>query len=205
MIRKAIKDKKTFDIDSLMEYCFELKINGWKEETEEDDQNRAFNIETIRSDLFAKLKDEYDPYDLDDEGKSQFEETLTKIWEKFRLYLNRDFEHCVSLSRLGRLLQSLKDQSNDIVRRQKPAFLETGVVNLIVCPRDEIVKRVLSIYALNPDQPLPGDDEVLYCNSDTTSEEIELFFRRVLGAGKERDDKIYVFANVQVRISFHFT
>ena len=36
---------------------------------------------------------------------------------------------------------------------------------------------------LSPDQPLPTDDEVLYCTERTSAEQLELFWKRLLGYG----------------------
>ncbi|RNA31081.1 E3 ubiquitin-ligase RNF213-like [Brachionus plicatilis] len=52
---------------------------------------------------------------------------------------------------------------------------------------------------MSAEQPLPSKDEVLYCNSKTTSEEIELFWLRVLSIyqADEKEQKIYSLINVQ--------
>ena len=67
---------------------------------------------------------------------------------------------------------------------------------MIVFPEDEIIKRTLSIYNLTPDAEMPTDDEVIYCTSDTTLEQLELFWKRcIFGSGNE--EKIYCLMNVQ--------
>ena len=66
------------------------------------------------------------------------------------------------------------------MNRQKPAYLEKGAPNLIVCPQDEIINRALSMYTVSSNERMPTDDEIIYCNARTTSEELELFWKRVL-------------------------
>ncbi len=69
--------------------------------------------------------------------------------------------------------------------------------NLIVCPQDEIIKRTLIIYALSPSETLPSDQEILYCNSSTIFEEIELFWKRVSISENSDCEKIYLLINMQ--------
>jgi len=73
---------------------------------------------------------------------------------------------------------------------------------LIVCPQDEIIRRTLNIYrltpdALTPDAPMPTDDEVIYCTADTTCEQLELFWKRVIFGDGSTCKKIYCLMNVQ--------
>lgn len=56
------------------------------------------------------------------------------------------------------------------------------------------VPVVLSIYAYSFDQPLPSSDEILFCSTKTTSEDVENFLRIVL---KSNGNKIYTILNIQ--------
>jgi hypothetical protein len=68
---------------------------------------------------------------------------------------------------------------------------------LIVCPQDEIIRRTLNIYRLTPDVPMPTDDEVIYCTTDTTCEQLELFWKRCIFGDGSTGKKIYCLMNVQ--------
>ncbi len=68
--------------------------------------------------------------------------------------------------------------------------------NLIVCPEDEIIRRTLSVYHLTPDAQMPTDDEIIYCTSDTTLEQLELFWKRCI-FDSHNEQKIYCLVNVQ--------
>ncbi len=74
----------------------------------------------------------------------------------------------------------LKSESKSAVNRHKPAYLEKGVPNLIVCSQEEIINRALNMYTVSSKERMPTDDEIIYCNARTTSEELELFWKRVL-------------------------
>lgn len=197
-IRNAIQNCQTLDIDALIDYCFghELNDSVINENTNNNitisDTNtqNLLNLDDLKSDLFKSTKK--DPYD--DDSVDYLEKKYHEIWSTFSKFLDCNFDHCISLNHLGFVLRHLKTQSKRLVKRQKPNYLDYNTPNLIVCPRDDIIRRALSIYSLTADQPLPGDDEILYCNSATTFEEIELFWRRVLFG---QDDKIYTLINVQ--------
>ena len=92
-----------------------------------------------------------------------------------------------SLSHLCYVLEYLKSHSSVKIRRQKPAYLEYNIPNLIICPQNEVIKKTLGIYMLSPDQPLPTDDEVLYCTERTSAEQLELFWKRLLSYGATND------------------
>ena len=68
---------------------------------------------------------------------------------------------------------------------------------MIICPQDEIIKRTLSIYKMSEEAPLPGNDEVIYCNANTTNEQLELFWKRCMFAPANGEKKIYSLINVQ--------
>ena len=55
----------------------------------------------------------------------------------------------------------------------------------------------MSIYAYTPELPLPHCDEVLYCNSRTTSEEVENFLRIAFAPSSIGEQKIFCLVNIQ--------
>ena len=50
------------------------------------------------------------------------------------------------------------------------------------------------MYTVSSNERMPTDDEIIYCNARTTSEELELFWKRVL---LNKENKIYCLINVQ--------
>ena len=69
-----------------------------------------------------------------------------------------------------------------------------GNPNLISCPSRDQIPTVLSMYAYYPEAPFPTNDEILYCDSNTTSEQVENFLRIVFTSTGE---KIYTLMNIQ--------
>ena len=90
-------------------------------------------------------------------------------------------------------LVSKRFESNNTDSREVPGYLNKGRPNLIVCPSTDQIKTVLSMYASNRDRKLPFIDEVLYCNGETSSEEVENFMRI---AFKSNGSKIYCLMNI---------
>lgn len=66
---------------------------------------------------------------------------------------------------------------------------------MIVCdPRDQI-RVILSLYANSRTEPMPSNDELLFCTNRTTGEEVESFLRLILTSNEE--SCIYCVANLQ--------
>lgn len=172
------------------------------------DQNSFLDFNKVRFELLTNTR--IDPYedsdDIEENGRnySELDNRFDQIWKSFCNYLENNFQHCVSLNHLGRVLQYVKRKSTTRIKRNKPSYLESNVPNLIVCPKDEIIKYVLSIYAFTADQEMPNGDEVLYCNSQTSLEDIELFWMRVMSTDDSEEEKIYSIVNVQVIIYHYF-
>ena len=70
--------------------------------------------------------------------------------------------------------------------RKCPEGFHTGKPNLIVCPKVDMWRTILSIYMQSPDQGLPTTTEVLVCCESTTKEEVELLLRRALQTPTEK-------------------
>ena len=110
--------------------------------------------------------------------------------------INKPF---LGLTQLALLLEALSidyRDSNPCVGRKIPGYLKhnRGMPSLIVCEKREQIPVVLSIYAFDANAPMPNNDELLYCDRNTSYEDMEIFMRRVLASG---DQKIYTILNVQ--------
>lgn len=178
-IQNALQNCESDDFDQLIEYCFEHEIT----------QTNEADLKLVNLD---QLKEEIIP---DESSSTSLELTYQRILETFLNYLGCDFDDFLSLNHLGRVLVYLRSKSTLNISRKKPSYLDNNTPNLIICPRDEIIRRVLSIYAFTSEQPLPADDEVLFCNGETSCEDVELFWNRVFSANES--GKIYSLVNVQ--------
>ena len=103
-----------------------------------------------------------------------------------------------TLRHLAVLLDKLDKQEmkvRDKIKRRVPGYLNNrGEPNLIVCSSKQQFNIVLSIYAFDSESSMPNNDEILYCDTNTTAEEVELFLRIVF---KSNGDKIYTLMNIQ--------
>ncbi|XP_067164464.1 E3 ubiquitin-protein ligase RNF213 isoform X2 [Apteryx mantelli] len=125
------------------------------------------------------------------DGERDLTARLECIWERYMSNMSSFLPNCLDVDTLGRWLKSLADLGREHVTRDFPQdLLHVGQPNLITCPRSEVLTSALAIYMNSPYEPLPTFDEVLLCTPQTTSEQVELFFRRCLSPSS-RGEKIY--------------
>ncbi|XP_078362430.1 uncharacterized protein LOC144646644 [Oculina patagonica] len=84
----------------------------------------------------------------------------------------------LTLAQLGNILRELSVKGKGTIPRTFPAFLKRGRPNLMLVPKDDVLATVLALYMHDKKQPLPSHEEVLICTPETTTEEIELLWRR---------------------------
>ena len=174
------------DKDALIRYCLEHQESSDDEESFNTDNNQAQFIN------FNQISRKFST------NKNNLDEQYESVYECFLDYLECNFEDMISLTNLGHMLKYIKSESKRIIKRTNPAWLYNDVPNLIVCPQNEIIKRTLGIYMNTPNEPLPSNDEILYCNSTTNCEEVELFWKRaLLTDSNDQNDKIYCLINAQ--------
>ncbi|WAR07347.1 R213A-like protein [Mya arenaria] len=80
---------------------------------------------------------------------------LTELWKNFLGSISSNISDYLSLEHLGIILNMLAET-------------------------DEVLRVALSIYMHDSEQPLPQSDEVLVCTSDTTADEVSIFWRRAI-------------------------
>ena len=86
-------------------------------------------------------------------------------------------ETFVNIEQLAVLLEIL-DENRYLVNRRALGYLTNrSAPNKITCKPHEQMSVELSIYAESFDQPFPESDEALFCNTQTSAEEVENFFR----------------------------
>ena len=207
LVMRALRTLKTLDKDALEEYCFANADKDGEESDQGDDEHviddkkeepvtmktapTMLNFDAVKSHFFAQLETKSDDMELSKQYAS--------VWSNFVSYLETNFEDLISLVHLGHMLKYLKANSRFRIKRQKPAYLDYNVPNLVVCPQDEVIARTLGMYMVSgAEQALPSDDECLYCHAGTTFEQIELFWKRLLANDpSDPDEKIYALINVQ--------
>lgn len=124
------------------------------------------------------------------------EDSLEKLWDKFKNDMPQYLDESLDISSLAHFLSCLSEMNQQHIIRKLPPVLQEGKPNLVLCPSAEVFTTILSFYMQSPEQPLPSTDEVLVCREETTEEEVEIFLRRALGQGAGRNwQKIYSLVN----------
>ncbi|XP_062591685.1 E3 ubiquitin-protein ligase rnf213-alpha-like, partial [Saccostrea cucullata] len=117
---------------------------------------------------------------------------LEQLWEEFLSSISSSVSDYLSVEHLGIILRRLAETETFSVQRPFLPCFEKGVPNLLLCPQDEILNTVLTIYSHDPDQPLPQSDEILMCTPHTTLDEVEIFWRRAV---LDTTDRIHCLVN----------
>jgi len=126
---------------------------------------------------------------------------LKKLWIDFQAEMDTSVADYLSVNHLGMFLENLARMNAVRLNRPLPNYLKKGKPNLIICSQAEVLSLVLSLYmhGEGADLCLPGSDEVIMCNTSTTSEEIELLWRRAEGdARTEHCGKLYVLVHAEL-------
>jgi hypothetical protein len=110
--------------------------------------------------------------------------------------VNKSYLTLEHLAFILELINEMKPASGtENFARKVPGFLtHKGKPNLILCNTRNQIEVLLTIYATSPECPLPSNDEILFCHSLTSSEEVENFLRI---AYKSTGTKIYTLLNIQ--------
>ena len=208
----GIKELNTRDKDALLDWCFARDLDEAESnlpsqtshvnhKAANKHRNLLLNFDKIKEVILEGSDSSFVSCDVDEFLEVDYESLEAKyanIWKNYLPFLNRNFDEFISFSHLGMVLKYLKASSTVIVQRDKPPYLEYNIPNLIICAQDEIIKRTVNIYSLSVNQQLPTNDEVFYCTSLTTYEEIELFWKRCLFQQNDvAEQRIYSLINVQ--------
>lgn len=108
-------------------------------------------------------------------------ESLDNLRKQFKENMSRFLSDHVDVETLGKFLFALSSMNQMHIRRNIPQILCDGRPNLVQCPITDVISTTLSFYTESPEQPLPTTDEILMCQEETTTEEVEIFLRRCLG------------------------
>ena len=89
----------------------------------------------------------------------------------------------LSLRNLGTFFKCLIDCNQEILKiaHEFPPNFRKSMPNLICVQSSTIIQTLLSLYlGAEGNHPLPYNNEILFCSSETTSEEVDMFWRRAL-------------------------
>lgn len=116
---------------------------------------------------------------------------FTQQWKTFLSQQNLVNSQCITLTHFALILNNLYEKKTEI-KRKLPGF-KTNEPNLISCSNNELMGVILSIYALTPDQPMPTNSEIMFCQSSTTSEQMQNFIRLCFNSS---DGMIFTLVNI---------
>ena len=107
----------------------------------------------------------------------QFEEQQFSIRDIY----TRMNTNTVTLEDVGLFLDNINSQNEERFVRRFPNYFDQTEPNLVVSPYSDIIYTILSLYFTSDSKSeLPSPHEVLICSSETTSEEVEIFWRRCI-------------------------
>ncbi|XP_046860852.1 E3 ubiquitin-protein ligase rnf213-alpha-like [Xenia sp. Carnegie-2017] len=108
------------------------------------------------------------------------EQSISPLTNFNEPYVHNEDDIYLSLEVLAAVLEMIsKTEYNQVNRRFPPVFKE-GEPNLALVSKGEVFGCVLSLFMGSENQALPSDEEVVVCDENTTSEEIELLWRRAV-------------------------
>ena len=169
--------------------------NRLKRNIQNGDQNRYFKLKTPLNQYGFSSSEE-----VANKSSDYLDVQFYKLEDQFIDQFEKNFGHLVCIEFLGNVLKYVQDSIENPrpITRVCPAYLETKQPNLLLCPSDQIVSTVLGLYMNSWDQPLPNNDEIIFCTSRTTSEDLELFWTRALKSrAQKKEQKLYCLANAQ--------
>ncbi|XP_020912940.1 E3 ubiquitin-protein ligase rnf213-alpha isoform X2 [Exaiptasia diaphana] len=92
--------------------------------------------------------------------------------------VNIEYDPYLTLEELGTVLVELGTLANEPSERRFPEYLKNDQPNLILVQSIDVYPTVLTLYMQHGENSLPTPNEVLLCTSETTVEEVELFWWR---------------------------
>ncbi|KAL5009497.1 hypothetical protein ScPMuIL_011802, partial [Solemya velum] len=121
-------------------------------------------------------------------------QNLMKLWDEFLSSVSSSVKDYLSIEHMGIILRRLALRETKRVTRKLPPNFNEGEPNLILCPQVDVLNTVMSVYAFDDSQSLPGPDEVLVCTQDTTIDQLDTFWRRAVSIDSPKG-KIHCLVN----------
>ena len=164
-------------------------MSNFRLEKERGEDTIDVEMIDVEDDGTEQLQSISDIFSFEDNKIMALIKRLDTIWLNFLNFVNQlNIEDFVNFKVVAKILQDLSKDHELKPKRSMLETLGTGRPNLIVCPDKEIHSTCLALYAIEPEKPLPGTDEVLLCSAKTSLEQIELICRR---AFHDKSGKIY--------------
>ena len=176
------------DITVLSDWCLE---NALEEELIEEFSQKYDDLkkpqEQASEEQAVEMRPTFSEYtktimETCEEENFKLAEKMAHIWKSFLESV--ETEHTtdfVNFSTLGMGLQILYERKSiketEILNRSLPEYLTKGKPNLVVTARENIHEVALTIYNHDEEKRLPRMEEVLICNEDTSTEDVELICR----------------------------
>ncbi|XP_033741838.1 E3 ubiquitin-protein ligase rnf213-alpha-like [Pecten maximus] len=205
LAKKALHHFKADEIDEAVVWCMDhdeesdtdevmdVEQNVNEEGTEPPDEeyqgwtNTPLSISTVTSELLSTLEHINQEVRVDPLIKE-----LEKLWERFLTSISSSVSDYLSVEHLGLVLECLAGKETFSMRRHLIQSFKEGEPNLIICPQNDILNTVLTIYMNDRQEPLPQPDEVLICSGHTTLDQLDIFWRRAVF---NQSGQIYCLAN----------
>ena len=136
--------------------------------------------------------------DEDDTNTNIDDSTQSNVPELFNY---KDVSHFTfdTFAQIGKLLNLLNRKSKFLLKGERK-FLQHLVLkdpNFILLPSQELFRYVIFLYSLSGNLPMPYPYEVLVCEESTTSEELDIFWRRSLSDHQRNYYHIYCLIHVE--------
>ncbi|KAL3881537.1 hypothetical protein ACJMK2_027969, partial [Sinanodonta woodiana] len=209
--KEALKHLQPDQITEGLVWCFDNEDSVTEESVEEGEmmgQDEMMEAEVtkassyggwIRSDTSVTAVTASIISKLEVAGRNVNVEPLIKdlkhLWKEFLSSVSSSVKDYLSVEHLGLILKRLSETDTLKILRPFPPGLVMGSPNLIVCPKADILRTLLSVYMVDSTQPLPQADEVLMCDSHTTLDQLDVFWRRSLG---DRSSRIHCLVNADM-------
>ena len=142
-----------------------------------DEEFKSLELEECQTDIST----------LDDQNghssRREFSSKFEKLFDGYLLSLRENaLPDFMNLHQVGKILsqctkaQTLEDGES---LQKMPSHLKPGRPHLIVCEkRKNLLPHIVSLYRFASQQKLPDYSQVLFCNSRTTTQELEVFLLR---------------------------
>lgn len=159
--------------------------------SEQNDSGRDTTIGDKLKEFMEELEESLREQEID-----QVILNLEMTWKKFLNCASSSATDFLSIDHLGMILDLLYQTGECNMKRTLIDPLKCGKPNLIVCPQNEVVPMLFTLYMVDMNMPLPTRNEVLLCTEQTTKEEVDIFFRRALfQSEQDQNERIFCLMN----------
>ncbi|XP_063420807.1 E3 ubiquitin-protein ligase rnf213-alpha-like [Mytilus trossulus] len=167
LAKKALEVVKPDQIDEGIDWC--LAHESKHLDTKEDEFlwcQTEDSLEQIKNTLFRNIT-------KSQHFLAKVIQELKELWTAFKESRLSSLSNFLSLRHTAIVLEKLEKTEITAVRTFAATGFEEGSPNLLICPQDEILQTVLSIYCADGLSSLPKAEEILLCSENTSLEMID--------------------------------